>query len=105
MRQSGRTTRIVNFIVDQLYTCGQCIATDHIVFESPSRVSERNLIHLVDKVKNQVRVNSNGNLRCNYEIVRIDRSGIPMIHFELIREGDVDIEFIPIREGRTNHNF
>ena len=32
-RQTGRTTRIVNFAVDQLFSVGEVIITDHTVFE------------------------------------------------------------------------
>ncbi len=31
-RQSGKTTRIINNVIEQLYSVGQCIATDHTVF-------------------------------------------------------------------------
>ena len=33
MRQTGRTTRIVQYVAEQLYNVGTCIATDHIVYE------------------------------------------------------------------------
>lgn len=32
-RQSGKTTRIINNVIEQLYSVGQCIATDHTCFE------------------------------------------------------------------------
>lgn len=33
MRATGRTTRIVNFAIEQLMNCGNVIVTDHATFE------------------------------------------------------------------------
>ena len=35
MRQTGRTSRIVDFAIDQLYSVGEVILTDHTAFEYP----------------------------------------------------------------------
>jgi|LakMenE01Jun11ns_1017448.scaffolds.fasta_scaffold9903381_3 hypothetical protein len=96
MRQSGRTTRIANFVVDQLYTCGKCIATDHVAYDLRGD-SFRMLTHLIDKVKEQIRINSNGRLQCNHRIVRLEGTGIPVVYFELIHVGEDNLEFIQIR--------
>jgi hypothetical protein len=101
MRQSGRTTRIANFVVEQLYTSGQCIATDHVMYEYSGRInSERALHHLIEKVRDQIRIGSGGRLGCSHRIIRIERGGIPMIHFELTHTGSTDIEFFQIRAQR-----
>lgn len=49
-RQTGRTTRIAQFAVDQLLSVGECIVTDHIVFESVSK--SRQLEELKTKIQN-----------------------------------------------------
>ena len=53
MRQTGRTTRIVNFVVDQLFSVSECIATDHTAFEFET-ATQSNLRHFIDMVKNKV---------------------------------------------------
>lgn len=46
MRQTGRTTRIVNFAIEQLLSCGNVIITDHAIFEGHEKANRL----LVDKV-------------------------------------------------------
>lgn len=46
MRQTGRTTRIVNFAIDQLLSCGNVIITDHAIFEGHEKANHI----LIDKV-------------------------------------------------------
>lgn len=46
MRQTGRTTRIVNFAIEQLLSCGNVIITDHAIFEGHEKANHL----LVDKV-------------------------------------------------------
>lgn len=48
-RQTGRTTRIAQFAVDQLLSVGECIVTDHIVFESVAK--PRQLEELKSKIQ------------------------------------------------------
>ena len=33
MRRTGKTTRIIDFVVQQLLETGQCICTDHVAFD------------------------------------------------------------------------
>lgn len=48
MRQTGRTSRIVDFTIDQLFSCGNVIVADHHVFEfNSSRKANEHLIDLV----------------------------------------------------------
>ena len=48
MRQTGRTSRIVDFAIDQLFSCGNVIVADHHLFEiDSSRKANELLIDLV----------------------------------------------------------
>ena len=67
MRRSGRTTRIKNFIVDQLLSVGGCIATDHTVFEHDV-VPIDSLKHLIISVEKDVHEISNGMINVKYEL-------------------------------------
>ena len=40
LRQTGRTTRIVQHVVEQLYSVGTCVATDHIVYEFTPKIND-----------------------------------------------------------------
>ena len=51
MRRSGRTTRIANFVVDQLMSQSRCITTDHTQFETSQ--------HGIDSLKNLISVVEN----------------------------------------------
>lgn len=80
MRQTGRTTRIVQYVVEQLYNVGNCVATDHIVYEhTPNR---QMLNHFVDKVKREVNFRSFGSK--DVKTTDLDVNGVPYIKFELI---------------------
>lgn len=54
MRRTGRTTRIVNFAVEQLLSVGEVIVTDHSVFEYPEINTKGNLRYLVELIKQRV---------------------------------------------------
>ncbi len=82
MRQTGRTSRIVDFVVDQLYNTGQCIATDHVMFEH-SHDSIHMLRHLIEKVERRLDSASAGYLKVKSVIIRANE--IPMVHFRLIK--------------------
>jgi hypothetical protein len=51
MRQTGRSSRIADFAVDQLYSVGEVIVTDHTTFEYPNTNTKDSLSHLCDIVK------------------------------------------------------
>lgn len=81
-RQTGRTTRIVQYVVEQLYSVGICIATDHIMYEfTPDR---ENLEFFKTKVEREVQFRSSGYRKIKTSDVDIE--GIPYIKFELVRE-------------------
>lgn len=46
MRRTGRTTRIVNFAIDQLLSCGNVVIADHAIFEGHEKANHL----LIDKV-------------------------------------------------------
>lgn len=81
MRQTGRTTRIVQYVVEQLYNVGTCVATDHVVYEYEPKLSM--LEHFEDMVKREVYLRSGGSKKIKTSSVRVD--DIPYIKFELIR--------------------
>lgn len=71
-RQSGRTTRIANFVIDQLFSVGHCITADHTAFEYPKASSAILTDHLIAKVeKGFESMNYNGNL-LKTKIVKVD---------------------------------
>lgn len=84
-RQTGRTTRIANYVVDQLLNIGKCITTDHTVFEYDNIVATHLHDGLISKVENMVK-----NLTYDTKIVsskiidiKIVDKTIKTIYFEL----------------------
>ena len=80
-RQSGRTTRIVDFVIEQLHSVGQCIVTDHTVFEYPGRVKNNSIKEFVDKVKRRIQFQTNGKKSCSGKIKKVDN--IKIVHFKI----------------------
>lgn len=91
MRRSGRTTRIKNFIVDQLMSVGGCVATDHTSFEH-GVLPLATFRHLIMAVEKDIYEMSNGNLVVKYKIHN-STEGINFIIFrtELKKTGDGSI--------------
>lgn len=83
LRRSGRTTRIANFVVDQLFDVGECIVSDHSVFEDPAWPVTR-LNHLSGVVEKIAEVQSNGEMMVDSRIVRIEGSKYNAVHFTAI---------------------
>ena len=82
-RRSGRTTRIANFVVDQLFDVGECIVSDHSIFEDPSWPMNK-LNHLSGVVEKIAEVQSNGEMLVDSRIVRIEGSKYSVVHFTAI---------------------
>ena len=57
MRQTGRTSRIIDFTIDQLFSVGEVIVTDHIAFEFEN-VTNKSLFYFIDRVKDRFEFNS-----------------------------------------------
>ena len=83
MRQTGRTTRIVQHVVEQLHNLGTCVATDHVVYEYPNSKSSM-LDYFKEKVEREVELRSYGSKKVNTSHVEVD--GVPYMKFELVRK-------------------
>lgn len=86
MRRTGRTTRIKNFIVEQLMSVGGCVATDHTSFEQPG-VPLDSLRHLIRSVEKDIHELTNGELVVKYEMYTIDNIKCFIFRTELIDDG------------------
>lgn len=53
MRRTGRTTRTIDFVVQQLLETGQCICTDHVAFEY-NDCSQHQLKPFIDGVRKRL---------------------------------------------------
>ena len=82
MRRSGRTTRIKNFIVEELFSVGGCVATDHTVFEHPELNTRTSLQHLIKHVEEAVFKKSNGTLEVSSRTYSMD--GVNFIIFKTV---------------------
>ena len=81
MRQTGRTTRIVQQVVEQLYSVGSCVATDHVVYEYEN-IKSSMLVHFKEKVEREVEYRSHGSKKVKSSHVNVD--GVPHMKFELV---------------------
>jgi hypothetical protein len=79
MRQSGRTTRIIDFTIQQLFSVGECIVTDHAAFEYPDQMRNAILENIIERVKTRLETQSYGRLTCEGTIERVNK--IKVIHF------------------------
>lgn len=79
LRQTGKTTRIVNFVIDQLYSVGEVIVTDHTSFEFPNNNNTPSIETLIDKVYKLIEVDSFGNVKVKHEIINLNN--IKLIRF------------------------
>jgi hypothetical protein len=68
LRQTGKTTRIANFVIDQLHSVGEVIVTDHTSFEFPESNTMSSIRNLIEKVEKLDEANSPGNRRVGWEI-------------------------------------
>lgn len=89
MRQTGRTSRIVDFTIDQLCSVGECIVTDHYVFEYPV-AGPSHLQHFISKVYDRFRLlNHNEKRYLDYSMVKLSK--VPMVHFKIKHKEDENI--------------
>jgi hypothetical protein len=79
LRQTGKTTRIANFVIDQLYSVGEVIVTDHTSFEFPNSSNTSSIENLIEKVYRLVEANSPGNVKVEHEIIKLDN--VKLIRF------------------------
>lgn len=81
MRQTGRTTRIVHYVVDQLFSVGTCVATDHVVYEF-EKPKLSMLVHFKEMVEREVEFRSYGSKKVKTYHVKVE--DVPYMKFELI---------------------
>lgn len=82
-RCTGRSNRIINFIVEQLVSIGEVIATDHTVFEYPGKVNNTVLLHFIERVQQRIRVEYRHlDKNIDGKIIKLE-NGIKVIHFTL----------------------
>jgi len=86
IRQIGRTTRIIDFTIEQLCSVGECIVTDHTVFEYPNKVTNAYLKTFIKRVNNRLQYQTNGYRSCKGEIKKVDN--IKVVHFKLNQNKD-----------------
>lgn len=89
MRRTGRTSRIVNYVVTQLFEVGQCISTDHIVFEF-EKTPDKRLYYFINKVEKHIDFLTNGRNSVKSKITKIDIDGeyFKVIYFKLINKNE-----------------
>ena len=80
MRQTGRTTRIVEHVVEQLYSVGTCVATDHVAYEFG--VTRQMLNHFEEMVRREMDLKSKGSKKIKTTPLKVE--GIPYIKFEVV---------------------
>lgn len=87
MRQTGRTSRIANFAIDQLYSVGEVIITDHIAFEGFD-TKQTHLSNLIDKVKDGFgRTHYSNDWQVKHEIHKVGET--PVVRFKLERKPEL----------------
>jgi hypothetical protein len=80
-RQTGRTTRIMDFTIEQLCSVGECIVTDHTVFEYPGKITNNYLKDFIKRVNGRLQHQTGGYKNCKGEIKKVD--DIKVVHFKL----------------------
>ena len=87
MRQTGRTSRIVDFVVDQLFQFGQCISTDHVAYEYEN-LSMSGLTNFVTKVLDRVKQHTQGTKKAEYNVQKVNN--IYVVHFRMVKANNDD---------------
>jgi hypothetical protein len=86
LRQTGRTSRIVDFAIDQLFTVGSTIVTDHTALES-SLVGynlDPSIDNLIHRIHDRFRFyNTSPNKKLAHRKIKADN--IPMVRFEVVQ--------------------
>ena len=80
-RQTGRSSRIIAHIVDELFSVGECISTDHTVFEFGD-IKQASLENFIQRVIAQVELMSSGTSKVEYQIGEV--FGYKVVHFTMV---------------------
>jgi len=78
MRQTGRSSRIIDFVIDQLFSVGQVIVTDHIVFEY-DKITQKQLTHFIDRVERRFKLACQDTIILKADIIRVKEFYV--VHF------------------------
>ena len=88
-RQTGRTSRIINHVVNELFSVGRCISTDHTTFEfekyfenNPAEQAEQT-DYFIEKVKRRMDFESYGSAKVDAKVIDVD--GKKMVEFTLLK--------------------
>jgi len=85
-RQTGRTSRIINHVVNELFSVGKCISTDHTTFEFGELPKSQinNLINdFIKKIERRIDFESYGSAKVDSKVLDID--GKKMVEFTLLK--------------------
>lgn len=80
-RQTGRTMRIIDFVIAELHSVGECIVTDHTVFEFPGRITNSALKGFIGKAKARLEFQTAGMKSCKGKILKA--GDFKVVHFKL----------------------
>jgi|688.fasta_scaffold2824111_1 hypothetical protein len=87
-RQTGRTTRIINHVVNELFSVGRCISTDHTTFEFEETALDieefgSSIDYFIEKVKRRMDFESYGSAKVDAKVIDVD--GKKMVEFTLLK--------------------
>jgi hypothetical protein len=82
LRQTGKTTRIANFVIDQLFSVGAVVVTDHTSFEFPTDDNASSIENLIEKVYKLIEATSFGNVKIEHMITK--SNNVKLIWFKTI---------------------
>ena len=83
MRSTGKTTRFINFVIEQLLSSGQCIATDEDFYTG--LVPKKTMYIFAKKIEKRIENEIPGNRKLEWETTVVNE--IPVFHFKLLKNG------------------
>jgi len=81
-RQTGRTSRIINHVVNELFSVGKCISTDHTTFEF-EKLPKSQINAFIKKVERRINFESYGSAKVDSKVLDID--GKKMVESTLLK--------------------
>lgn len=98
MRKSGRTSRIIDFAIDQLFSVGEVVVTDHTSFEFLSKTGpDSSMVHeFARRVQEEFRIRSRGKYECSYKTYRLMRgSDLTVVYFIATKQAHFPLPTVP----------
>ncbi len=80
MRQTGRTTMIVQYVIEQLDTVGTCVVTDHVDYEFGA--TRQILNHFEGMVRREMELRTHNSKKIKTTHLKVEE--IPYIKFEVV---------------------